>query len=140
GCELHSARRARVCFPYLDMVTDADANIAALKSVEPNDVEPFIFGIGRQSDRGGGALGLDFDNVAVTQAELLHGFAAHAGSRGAEVLRLGTGDLELDGTRRLWFGHILGREQDPCVQARTANGGRGRGRGRGRVNYADLAT
>ena len=93
GRQLHAARRLYIGRSDLDLVANAYAGIATLKAVQPDDIQPLVFGIRRQSDGGRAALADDFNDLAVTRAHGFQALAADPRGAGPDILRLCAGDL-----------------------------------------------
>ena len=69
-----------------DEVAGADLGIGALETVEADDVEPLILGIGTDGAGRRGALAGDLDDVALGERELLHHPAGEAREAAAAIL------------------------------------------------------
>ena len=79
GREYDTRGRARFGNRDIHMFARAGFRIAALKPVEPDDVDGLVFVIGRHRDRRGRALAGDFHHIAFGDAQRLKGRSRHAG-------------------------------------------------------------
>ena len=79
GREYDTRGRARFGNRDIHMLARASFRIAALKPVEPDDVDGLVFVIGRHRDRRGRALAGDFHHIAFGDAQRLKGRSRHAG-------------------------------------------------------------
>src|SRR5690606_24458190 len=93
----------------IDIIANAHAGIAALEAVQPNDIETFVLGIRRQHDRGRVALARDLYDLAFAQIERLERLTADTRRARADILRLGTGNLQPGSLCLSGFRHVV-----PC--------------------------
>jgi hypothetical protein len=104
--ELHALGWAHIGGTRIDVIADADPRVAALQPVQPNDIQPFVFRIGRQHDRRGRPLADDLDDLAFPQIQILKRLPTDARGTGPDILRLGARDLKSGGLALRLFGHV----------------------------------
>ena len=104
GCEHHASRRFRFDAPHLDEIARADPGIGPLQPVDTQQVEAFIFRIGRDGARRGRLFADDLDDIALGNAQCRHQRARKMGQAAPGILGAAVRHLYLAG-RRVAVGH-----------------------------------
>jgi hypothetical protein len=66
-------------FPNFNMVYTRDTCVHTLETIQANKAQSFVFVIWTHCDCGGVPLGYQFDQLALTDAKLLHGLGREPG-------------------------------------------------------------
>ncbi len=104
GSKDHALRGLALRLADLDVIARADFGVGALQPVEPDHIEPFVFGIGGLDPRGGGAFAFDLDHIAFGYAQRRHRRTRQPRKAVAAFFLPRCGDLQFD-CLFLDFGH-----------------------------------
>ncbi len=128
GRSEHDARRRlRLGFADLDEIARADPSIGALETVEPDDVDAFVFAVRADGPGRGRALADDFDHIAFFEAQRVHRRVGQARKSAPAVGRREACDLDLARGRSVERVGICHSSSYPALSCRMRNGDAWRG-------------
>src|SRR5690606_10447224 len=90
---------------HLDHIAHADVGVRPDESVEPDNVEPLIFGKGRQGHRGRRTVSRDLDYLTLLEAQLFEGGAGKSRRAFTNIAFIRPGYLKPDASGGRSFSH-----------------------------------